>query len=812
MANLFHDFRFGVRALRKKPGFAVTAVLTLALGIGANVAVFSIVNALILRPYPFPELDRLVLLRAEGPKVVSEVRIAPADFLDLQRESSIFQMLAAFRVGDSNLTGSGDTQSVVTAAVSPNFFELIGVQPTLGRQFATEETEAGRDAVVILNYGFWQRHFSGVRNILGRSIELDGRKMAIVGIMPRHFRYPVATDLWMPLVLTPQMRAERNAQAVQGRAIQVLARLRPEISLNRAESEVHAFAARLQREFPDTHTDRTLALLLLRKEQYAFSAPLFLTLQAAALFVLLLATANLFNLLLARLIDRQKDVAVRTALGASKLRLLQLYMGETVSLALLGGGIALIGSYLAVNFIRTSIPQDYTKWVAGWESIHLDQSVIIFAIVLTLIVGLLFAVGASWRSSGRGDLNRVLKEGGRASGHTRGRLRGILVTAQIAFAAVLLAGAGLMVQGFIRLARVYKTFDPGHVLTMEITLPEQRYEDDAKIRAFHQQFLERVTALPGVLSAGTVTNPPASNVDNTRSLFAVEGQTILRESEAPSADLQSVSPDFFRSLRIPLLHGRDVTDHDGDGAPLVAVISRTMAARFWPGASPIGQRIKMGAPGSQDNWITIVGVVEDVKQNWWDGMPRPVIYRPFAQAPRRWMNFAIRTAFDPHSAAPAVRDAGRALDPGISLVLSTMDSEVSDSLAPIRILGILMVVFGAVSIALSALGIYGLLAHSVAQRTHEFGIRMALGAQRGDVLRLVIGQSWKLCAIGLLIGLPSAYLLVRLIENLLYGVIAFSAIVFIALALALTAVALLAGYLPAKRATKVDPMLALRYE
>jgi len=300
---LFHDFRFGVRALRKKPGFAVTAVLTLALGIGANVAVFSIVNALILHPYSFPELDRLVLLRAAGPKVVSEVRIAPADFLDLQRETSIFQGLAAFRQGDSNLTGSGDTQAVVTAAVSPNYFDLIGVQPQLGRQFAVEETEAGRDAVVILNYGFWQRRFSGDRNVLGSSIELDGRKMTIVGVMPKDFRYPVATDMWMPLVLTPQMNAERNAQAVPGRAIQVLARLRPEVSLNRAESEVQAFAARLQRQFPDTHSDRSLSLLLLRREQYAFSAPLFLTLQAAALFVLLLAAANLFNLLLARLID-----------------------------------------------------------------------------------------------------------------------------------------------------------------------------------------------------------------------------------------------------------------------------------------------------------------------------------------------------------------------------------------------------------------------------------------------------------------------------------------------------------------------------
>jgi putative ABC transport system permease protein len=810
--NLFQDFRYGLRALRKKPAFALTAILTLALGIGANIAVFSIVNALILRPYPFPELDRIVLLRAAGPKVVSDIKIAPADFLDLQRDSSIFQGLAAYRGNESNLTGAGEAQTVVTATVSPNFFDLLGAQPVFGRRFTVEDGENGRDAVVILNYTFWQKRFNGDKNVVGQTIEVDGRKLAIIGVMPSEVRYPEATDLWMPLALTPDLRAQRNADAVPPPAFRVLARLQPGISLAQAGSELQPFSARLQQQFPDTHRDRSLTLLLLRKGQYSFSGPLFLTLQVAALFVLLLATANLFNLLFARLVDRQKELAIRTALGASRMRLLQLFIGETVSLAIMAGIIALICSKFVVSLIRTRIPQDYTKWIAGWESIRVDSTVTIFAAVLIVAVGLLFALGAAWHSSAS-DVNRVLKQHNRGAGSRRGFFRSSLVVAQVAFAAVLLVGAGLMVQGFFRLANVYKTFDPGSALSMKVRLPEQHYKDDAAIRSFYQQFLQRVSALPGVQFAGVVTNPPASNVNSGRSLFTMEGQTVLRESEAPSADVQSVSADFFRSLRIPVLQGRSVSNQDGADSPRVAVISRTMAARFWPDRAPIGQRIKIGPPASTASWTTIVGVVEDVKQNWWDGEPRPVIYRSYLQEPRRAMNLVVRTSLDSHGIASPLRDAGRSLDSDISFAsLTTMESEVSDSLAPIRILGILMVVFGAVSIALSALGIYGLLAHSVAQRTHEFGVRMALGAQRQDVLRLVIGQSWKLALIGLALGLPAAYLLVRAMASTLYGVIAPNVTVFVVLSIALILVAVVAGYLPARRATGVDPMLALRYE
>lgn len=810
--SLFQDFRYGLRALRKKPGFALTAILTLALGIGANIAVFSIVNALILRPYPFAELDRIVLLRAAGPKVVSDIRIAPADFLDLQRDSSVFQGLAAYRANESNLTGTGEAQTVVTATVSPNFFDLLGVQPVFGRGFTTEDGESGRDAVVILNYGFWQKRFNGDKSAVGQTMEVDGRKLVIVGVMPREVRYPEATDLWMPLALTPELRAQRNADAVPPPAFRVMARLQQGVSLAQAESELQSFSAHLQQQFPDTHHDRGLTLLLLRKGQYSFSGPLFLTLQVAALFVLLLATANLFNLLFARLVDRQRELAVRTALGASRMRLLQLFIGETVSLAVIAGIIALICSEFVVSIIRTGIPQDYTKWIAGWELIRVDSSVTMFAVVLIGAVGLLFALGAAWHSSAS-DVNRVLKQNNRGAGVRHGFFRSALVVAQVAFAAVLLVDAGLMVQGFFRLANVYKTFDPGSALNLEVRLPEQHYNNDAAIRSFYQQLLLRVSALPGVQFAGVVTNPPASNVESGRSLFTIEGQSVLRESEAPSADVQSISADFFRSLRIPVLQGRSISDQDGAESPRIAVISRTMAARFWPSGSAIGQRIKVGPPASPAPWTTIVGVVEDVKQNWWDGEPRPVIYRPYLQEPRRAMNLIVRTSFNPDSIASSVREAGRSLDSNLSFAkLSTMEREVADSLAPIRILGILMVVFGVVSIALSALGIYGLLAHSVAQRTHEFGVRMALGAQRHDVLRLVIGHSWKLTAIGLVLGLPAAWLLVRAMASALYGVIAPNAMVFIVLSIALTIVALLAGYLPARRATAVDPMLALRYE
>jgi putative ABC transport system permease protein len=813
MLRLFQELKYGLRGLRKSPAFAVVAVVTLALGIGANTAVYSIVNALILHPYPFPQLDQLVLLRAGGANVVSEVKIAPADFLDLQRDESIFKGLAAYRDKESNLTGAGEAEPAVTCEVTPNFFDVLGEKPAIGRTFSREEVEAGRNDSVIVNHGFWLRRLGGDRSLLGKSIEIDGQKKTVVGIMPAGFNYPPAVDFWMPLPITAAMKTERSAQALQGPSFQVLGRLRPNLSLGQAQAQIESFAARLRRQFPDTHQGRSLSLLRLREEQYVFSAPLFLTLQIAALFVLLLASANLINLFLARLIQKQRELAVRTALGASKARLAELFLAETLPLALFAGAIALGSSMFAVNLIRDSIPFDYTKWAAGWESIRLDWRVIAFGTILTVIVGVLFALGGAMRSTAV-DLNQVLKEaGGRSGGGGRNGLRGLLAMAQVVFATVLLAGAGLMAQGFFRMVNIYKTLDPANVLTAGVRLPPSAYPDAAKIRSFYQQFVQRAAALPGVEAAGLATNPPASNVDNPRTLFVIEGQTVLRQSEAPSADLQSVSPDFFQSLKIPVLQGRNVSEQDGPESTSVAVISRAMAARFWPGQSPIGRRVKIGEPAAAAPWTSVIGIVDDVKQNWWDGRPRPVIYLSYLQAPKRDMDFTVRARSGTAALAAEVRAVARTLDPSVSFVgLGSMDGAVSDSLAPLRILGILMVVLAAVALALAALGIYGVLAHSVAQRRHEFGVRLALGAQRQDVLRLVLSYSWKLAAIGLGVGLPLAFTLSLAMRSVMFGVVTFNALVFIALASLVSAVALLAAYVPARRAMHSDPMLALRSE
>jgi putative ABC transport system permease protein len=809
MNQLLEDLRYGLRSLVRDWSFTAIAVTTLVLGIGANTSVFSIVNALLIRPYPFPDLDQVVLLHQSGPNVTSEIRIAPADFLDLQREAKDFQGLSSFQLKMGTLIGAGDPEAIITCAVSPNFFEVLGERAGLGRTFTVEEGEPGRSQVAILNYGYWQRRFAGDPQIVGRTITIDGLGFTVTGVMPSDFSYPPAVDIWTPRALTAQDRAQRNAQAVSGFAFQAIGRLRPGVSLAQGQSEVGAFASRLSERYPGTHRNRSLTLLRLREEQYQYYAALFLMLQAAALLVLLLASTNLINLLFARLITRRKELAIRMALGANRRRLARLFVGETIPVALIAGAVALWFSSPAVELVKNSLNPNYTKYVAGWNAIRVDFRVIVFAIAVTITVGLVFAVGAAWRAA-RHDMNDVLKETRSSSGAGSARLQSVLVMAQVVFATVLLVGAGLMVKGFAHLTDIYGVLAPDHVLTMRISLPEERYQEDGKVRALFERLLENLAALPGIESAGAANNLPASNVDNPRTLFAIEGRPIL-ESESPSADMVSVSPDFFRSLRIRVLEGRGISRLDGSEVARVAVINRTMAKQFWPAGAPLGQRIRLGSSGSSQPWTTLVGVVDDVKQNWWENQPRPVIYLSYLQTPRRTMEFVVRTSADPLIAVSGVRRAQAAIDPNIAPAegVNTLAGSIADSLAPLRILGILMMLFGAVALALAALGVYGILAQSVAQRKQEFGIRMALGAQRRDVLILALGQAGRLSTLGVVIGLILAFVLTRVMASLLFGVIAFDLLTFTMPAALLAVVALLAAYIPARRAARVDPMQAL---
>lgn len=806
--NLLDDLRFGMRSLHTNRMFSGVVIITVTLGIGVNVAVFSIVNALLLRPYPFPHLDQLVLLRAAGPQVASPVRMAPADFIDLQRDSKSFERLSAFRGKESTLMSGGEAISVVTFSVSPGFFEMLGRAPILGRAFLTGVSQSD-DNVAVLNYGFWKRRYAGHPGVIGDDIVIDGRALKVVGVMPADFNSPPAADVWQPLVPSPQDRLQRDPQMLTGPAFQVIGRLRSGVGLGEAESELQAFESYLEKQFPATHQNRSLHLLRLREEQYAFTTPVFLLLQFAAVLVLLLAGANLVNLFFARLIQRQKEMALRTALGASGGSLVRLYVGEILPMFLVAAVLALFAASFGVNFIRDGIPVGYTKWIAGWSTIQLDRSIIGVSLALTVFLGGAFALGAGWRC--RPDhLGEILKEAGRSSPGPRGsRLRTVIVTTQVVIATVLLAEAALMIKGFYELSNIYRTFDPNGVAIARISLPQQLYPGDGEIRSFGRRVLQNLEALSGVEAAGIVTNLPASNVDNTRVQFVIDGQTILNPSEAPSADLQIASSGFFRSLRIPLLEGREISNSDGETAPRVAVISRTMARQFWPNSSAVGRRIRIGKLDPTEPSITVIGVVEDVKQNWWNSQKQPVIYLSYLQAPRRAMTVTVRGARDPEKLIASMRSAVFSLDPNVSLINArTMELEVSEALAPLRILGILLVLFGVIGLIVGAFGVYGILSYAVAQRMNEFGIRIALGAQRRDVIRLVVSQAFKITLVGVSIGFPLAYLLTRTLESVLYGIVTFDPMVFLSLAVLLSAVAHFAGYIPARRAVQVNPLTA----
>ncbi len=815
MGAFLQEARFGLRLVARAPLLSAVVILTLGFGIGANTAIFSFVNALLLRPYTFPDLDELVTLSERHPQQGGQASvrpsdaghpIAPADFLDLRAESRSFEGLAAIRQRDFTLEGGGDPERLMGALVSPELFGLLREDAAFGRVLRPEEGEAGRDAVVVVSHGLWQRRLGGARDVLGRPLVLNDRTFTVVGVMPPDFNYPTGgVELWAPLAFSEKDKVERA-----GLSLRVVARLARGVGLEPARAELGAIARRLERAHPRTNAGRTFAAVLLREQQAGLIAPFAALLQGSALLVLLIACANVSGVLLARGLVRRREMALRAALGASRGRVTRQLLSESLVLSLLGGAVALGIAAFGVQVIRTGVPPDITKWVAGWSEIRLDARALAFALLVALLTalltGILPALGAA-----RVALMEVLREDGRGATRARGRGRSLVVVGQMGLALVLLVNASLMVRGFGRLLEGYEGFGPAGVLTFRVRLPDERYPPGRPVADFYERLASDLAGVPGVESVAAVSHPPGDLGPMPGGPVSVRGSTAPGDLDLPVVDYQPVSPEYLRTLRVRVVSGRGLSAADGPDGPPVAVVSASMASRLWPGQNAVGRYVKEGRPGDPAPWREVVGVVEDVARYWFDKEPRSTLYLPLAQAPRAAMFVLVRARGEAAPLAPMLRARVAALDPGLPLdELRTLRRVVDDGMAFLRLAATLLLLMGGVSLALSALGIYGIMAQDVAQRTREIGVRVALGAEPGQVQRMVLGRALALSGLALLAGVPAAVALSRVTAAALFGVVRPDATLLALFAGGLVAVALVAGWAPARRAAAVDPVAALR--
>ncbi|HEV2381040.1 MAG TPA: ABC transporter permease [Terriglobia bacterium] len=805
METLAQDVRYALRQLRRSPGFAAVAIVTLALGIGANTAIFSVVNTVLLRPLPYRDADRLVMVwGTDRPRGFDTDQVSPPDLRDWQSQNHVFESMAGSTDVMYTLTGAGDPAPIIGYEFSAEYFHILGVAPLAGRTFAPEEEQAGKNHVVVLGYRLWQSRFGGDRALVGKNITLDGAPYTVVGIMPPGFQYP-GVELWTPLVVPREAVQDRNY-----RFLRVIARLKPGVTLQQAQTEMNTIAGRLAAAYPGTNKDEGVNIMTLRKMTAGdIRAPL-LVLLCAVGFVLLIACANVANLVLARAVTRQREVAVRTALGASRTRLLRQLLTESALLGLAGGALGLLLAYWGTGALVAMFPPTISNLnIPRVDKIPMDAWVLAFALVASLLTAVIFGLAPALQACGL-DAYEALKESGRSlSGSKHGRrFRSALVIAEVALSLILLVAAGLTIKSFIGLLRGDLGFNPDHVLSLRVLLPDYKYSKDAQRLAFSNQVLSRLQSLPGVTSAGTVTFLPLSGWWGVRNV--VLQTQASSQQQMPPAVWSSVTPGYFRSIDIPLLKGRYFTDHDTAGANGVAIISTTLAKRLSSKADPIGQRVVVDGI---KNPLEVVGVVADVHQLGLTSDETAEVYLPFNQVPTPLICFAIRTPSDPTSLAKAAQRAIWAVDKdqAVSYVMS-MTQLASESLAPQRVVAVLLGVFAGVASALAAIGLYGVISYSASQRTHEIGIRMALGAGRSSVLRLVVLDGLKLILLGLGLGLAGATALTRLLSGLLYGVRPHDLPIFSAVSILLAGVALAASFIPALRATRVDPTAALRQE
>jgi len=802
--RVFDDIRYGFRLLLKSPGAAAIAILALGIGIGVNTAAFISLKAMVLRPLPFRDLNRIVTLwetPAKSRTRSDRESVSAANFLDWKEQVRSYQHVAAFRWWDVNLTGVDDPERLQGYAVSPEFFSLLGMAPELGRGFARAEAEPGHDQVVVLGHGFWQRRFGSDRGVVGRTVTLDGRVFTVVGVMPENFDFPLATDVWAPLALSPQERTERGV-----RDLQVMGRLKPGVSLNEARAELSTVAARLERQYPQTNNGRDAQIWRLLDVTNEMTDRFVIILMCSSTFVLLLACANVANIQLARSTARAKELAVRAALGASRWRISRQLLIEALLVALAGGALAVCLAYWDVGTMNATIPAQVRKWVAGLREIKVDGLVIAFALGASVVTGLLCGLGSVFQSWGRANVNEALKQGGRtAASADRHKLRNTLVVVEVAMAMILLVGAGLMVKTFGRMATANPGYNPTNLLTMSTTLQETRYPEIGQQRSFYERLREQLETAPAVRAASI------RGAARGMTGFQVEGRPAPEKSES----LPSVVPvgaDYFRTVELPLRSGRPIEARDGADTQAVAVVSEEVARRYWTarGEDPLGARIRLNGP--QSPWLTVVGVAGDV-HDWFSHTPIPHVYTSFSQGPARTAEILLRTHGDPLKTVPAARAEIAKLD-RIQPVyeVKSVESDLADQMSGVRISAASMAIYALLALVLALSGTYAVIAYSAARRTQEMGVRLALGAAPDDVLKLVVGQAIRLALAGLAIGLPAAILLTRVMSSAVQGVVALDWTVFAGFTLLLVASAALAGYVPARRAAAVDPVIALRCE
>lgn len=807
LETMWQDLRYGLRVLIKSPVFTTVAVLSLALGIGANTAIFSVVNGILLRPLPYPESEQIVDVWHTPPQEtfpgMTIFSVSPANYIDWRDQSDSFEHIAAYEPAVFSLSTSNDPLSVTGAAITSDFFSILRTNVSQGRTFLPEEEQQGRDHVVIISHGMWQRTFGAKPDVIGQALTLNSQSFTIVGIMPDRFQFPSWAELWVPLAWSNE---QKQVRAIHDSM--VIARLKQNVSLEQAQAEMSTISSRLEQQYPEDNKGWGAVVIPLHEDLIGDVRPALLVLFSAVGFVLLIACANVANLMLARGANRQKEIAIRIALGAPRARIVRQLLSESILLAVVGGLLGLLlaswGSQILVQLSSGSLPNS--------SEIGIDKWALGFTLLISFGAGIIAGIAPALQFT-KADMSETLKQGtGRTgSSSVKQRTRKALVICEVALSLILLIGAGLMIRSFWKLQQVDPGFNINNTVTMSVMLSPTKYSDTHQQIAFFDRVLEKAGAIPGVVSVGTTTTLPLTGTGSTQP-FTIEGRPEVAVAEQPTAGTRYISPDYFRAMGIPLLQGRFFNDQDREGSVPVIIISETMARRFWPGQDPIGKRLTPSFH-IKEGPREVIGIVGDVKGRGLDSETPAVMYMSYKQSPRPWAVFVARTASNPESFIQAVSQAVYAIDKEQALRdVGTMEQVLAESLSGRRFNMTLLITFAALALVLASVGVYGVMNYSVTLSRRELGIRMALGAQAKDVLRMVLGQGLTLTLIGVGAGLAGAFGLTHLMSNLLYGITATDFLTFIIVSGSLMTVGLLASYLPARRATKVDPMIALRQE